>query len=166
MNKSIPSGTKKYMMIITAVIFYIIVSANNVFAQDNTNTNSETKIEKTGTPHYINYKGIEDINEAKKAWTIDHPEEVPVVVKVESKTGIDERAGSQKEIKEVNNNSEKIVVSLPTPENQPYLNYKGIANPKEARKVWMAENPEAAKQLNDKLQKANLNQNSSTKTKQ
>ncbi len=53
-----------------------------------------------------------------------------------------------------------------TPENQPYLNYKGISNPKEARKLWIAENPEAAQKLNEKLQQSGSNQNTSSKAKQ
>lgn len=52
------------------------------------------------------------------------------------------------------------------PENQPYLNYKGISNPKEARKLWIAENPEAAQKLNEKLQQSGSNQNTSSKAKQ
>jgi hypothetical protein len=61
------------------------------------------------------------------------------------------------ETKSVEKVDVKQAVTQVTPENQPYLNYKGISNPKEARKIWMAENPEAAQKLSEKLQQESSN---------
>jgi hypothetical protein len=64
---------------------------------------------------------------------------------------------------EMQNQSDVVVESENVYENQPYLNYKRIRNPKEARKIWMIENPEAAEKLNEKLQQSGSSSNAATK---
>jgi len=166
MNKKTPSISNKKSKMITKVVFVLAFSffTNNLFSQVNTNNSTNTKVEVTGVPPYNNYKGIADIDEAKKAWFIDHPELIPVEVKVESITGVDERVKVSNNKVEIEKKTEQVVISVP--ENQPYLNYKGITDPKAARKLWIAENPEAAQKLHEKLQNSNSNQNTRSKVKQ
>lgn len=80
---------------------------------------------------------------AQSAETVDNAVEVTVV---------------KPEIKVVENTKAETPVEVKVSENQPYLNYKGIRNPKEARKLWVAENPEAAEKLAEKLQQGEVNQ--------
>lgn len=166
MNKKTPSTSNRNSKMITKVVFVIAVSffTNNLFSQVNTNSSANTKVEVTGVPPYTNYKGIADIEEAKKAWLNDHPELVPVEVKFESITGVDERVKVSNNELESEKKTEQVVISVP--ENQPYLNYKGITDPKAARKLWIAENPEAAQKLHEKLQNSNSSQNTRSKVKQ
>lgn len=79
----------------------------------------------------------------QSAETIDNAVEVTVV---------------KPEIKVVENTKAEVPVEVKMSENQPYLNYKGVRNPKEARKLWVAENPEAAEKLAEKLQQGEVNQ--------
>lgn len=71
---------------------------------------------------------------------------------------IEEVTVVKSEINVVENTKAETLVEVKVSENQPYLNYKGIRNPKEARKLWMAENPEAAAKLAEKLQQGEANQ--------
>ncbi len=66
----------KMMAAVICLTAVFVFTNSGVYAQENTKTQTVTKIEKTGTPDYINYKGIENIDEAKKAWFLDHPEEI------------------------------------------------------------------------------------------
>lgn len=85
MNTLLPTttnttSTTKNLNRIAAVIFLtaVFVFANSgVFAQSSSNSNGITtaKEAQSSKSSYINYKGIEDKNEAKKAWLKDHPEE-------------------------------------------------------------------------------------------
>lgn len=166
MNKKTPSTSNKNSKMITKVVLLIAVSfyANNLFSQVNPNSSANTKVEVTGVPPCTNYKGIADIEEAKKAWLNDHPELISVEVKVEIITGVDERVKVSNHEVELEKKNEQVVISVP--ENQPYLNYKGITDPKAARKLWIAENPEAAQKLHEKLQNPNPSQNTRSNVKQ
>lgn len=129
MNTSLPTSTiKSLKMITTAICLTVVfVLASNTVSAQQVIDARYAKPEPTG-------KNPTVVKEA--------PVVVPVVVP-ENKT--------------VEKVEVKQVATQVTPENQPYLNYKGITNPKEARKIWMTENPEAAQKLTEKLQQENSN---------
>ena len=147
------------------VMFFFVCTflTNTLFSQENTNSSSEIRMVNTNDLPYLNYKGIKDLDEAKKAWITDHPE-LNLIEKNEKSIITTEipMSGAKTEA-EMQNQSDVVVESENVYENQPYLNYKRIRNPKEARKIWMIENPEAAEKLNEKLQQSGSSSNAATK---
>jgi len=136
--------TTKNFKMMTAVICLtaVFVFANNgVFAQSISNSQGISTIKRPEAATYVNYKGIANKNEAKKAWLKDHPEEAAKATLQEVSTVATvppqqrQTIASSKEIK-------KQDYSM-----LPYFNYKGITNLEEAKMLWVKENPESYQQL-------------------
>ena len=147
------------------VTFFLvfIFCANTIFSQENTHSASDIKLGNITELPFMNYKGIKDLDEAKKEWLIDHLE-LNLKEKNQDSTKISEISMTLGNTEvEQQKQSDDVVKTENVYENQPYLNYKGIKNPKEARKIWILENPEAARKLNEKLHQSGTTENSSTK---
>jgi multisubunit Na+/H+ antiporter MnhE subunit len=167
MNTLLPTGTLKSLkMIATAICLTVVfVLATNVTSAqviDARNTTPEITGQKPVVKQEANQTNPVQTNvatgsvEIKPASVTIETAKSTSTVKPASFSSHTNSTNVQAEIKEtkVEEKQQSVVV---VPENQPYLNYKGISNPKEARKVWIVENPEAAQKLSEKLQQENSN---------
>lgn len=145
---------------LTAVFIFANIA---VFAQSLTNsqgTKKEVKqsevrnqvgVTDPSTVPYNNYKGISDLEMAKKAWLKDHSEENYALSNKENQEvyinykGIKDPAEAKAAwVKDNQPRSEEQIRM----ESMPYYNYKGITDVKAAKEAWVSENPEAYKKLN------------------